>query len=61
MENTRQFTVVMSNKKDIKIANLVTATTKYHAIEIAMAKYPGHKQYQCNNIVRTRYYSQPSR
>ncbi len=61
MENTRQYTVVMSTKKDIQIANLVTATTKYHAIEVAMSKYPGHKQYQCCNIVRTRYQSRPSR
>lgn len=61
MENTRQFTVIMSTKEDIKIATQFRAVTKYQAIDIAYNQYPKYKKYQCGNIVRNRYYSQPSR
>jgi len=61
MEEPRQFTVVMSNKEGIKIAAQFRAITKYQAIDIAFYQYPKYKKYQCGNIVRNRYYSQPSR
>ena len=61
MENTRQFTVIMSTKEDIKIATQFRAVTKYQAIDIAYNQYPKYQKYQCGNIVRNRYYSQPSR
>jgi len=61
MEDTRQFTVIMSTKEDIKIATQFRAVTKYQAIDIAYNQYPKYKKYQCGNIVRNRYYSQPSR
>ena len=61
MEDTRQYTVVLTNKEGISIANQFRATTKYQALDIAYNQYPKYKKYQCCNIVRTRYYSQPSR
>jgi hypothetical protein len=57
MEDTRQFTVVMTNKEDIQIANQFRAITKYQALDIAFYQYPKYKQYQCGNIVRTRYWT----
>jgi hypothetical protein len=51
MESTRTFTVI--GRKDGQAVKLmITATTKWHALDKAMWQHPGYDSYQYSNIVR---------
>lgn len=56
MENHRQYTVIVSKaKQGYKFEKLmVSATSKWHALDLAYYKYPEYTEYQCSNVVRHR-------
>jgi hypothetical protein len=53
MENNRNYLVIATNTNGFEKL-WITATTKFHALELAYSRHPKYTKYQCVNVVRRR-------